>query len=192
MTDLVTLEEFKEYKGLRNPENDGKLQVLVSSVSTLIENYCNRTFVTYVSEDFTEWFDSNCVEVRVSMFPLISVTSVNVSSDGGVTQTLLVEDTDYFVDIRNDRIMSSNYKVPFNSSYTTPYRSLEVSYRAGYAILPADLKLAIFDTIDYYNENKGLPGQSLAGASIENALPYIANSFPANIRRVLDLYRYSA
>lgn len=191
MTDLVTLEEFKEYKGLRSPESDGKLQLLVSSVSSLIENYCNRVFTTYVDADYTEWFDSNCCEVITSMFPLISVTSVKISSDGGVTQTTLTVNENYFVDIKNDRILTTYSGVPFNSYYTTPYRSLEIAYRAGYSILPADLKLAVFDLIDYYKEEKSIPSMSLGGAVKENDLPYIANSFPPQIRRVLDLYRYS-
>jgi len=193
MADLVTLEEFKEYKGLKNPTDDGKNQLLVSFVSSLIENYCNRKFKDYVLSDFTEWFDSKTDVVTLSGFPLISVTSVNISSDGGVTQTLLSASSpiDYFVDIENGQVRTTVSGITFNSNYNTPYRSLEISYKYGYSDIPSDLKLAVFDTIDYYRDNKNVPSMNLAGASIDNPQPYIANSFPPHIRRILDLYRYS-
>lgn len=188
MADLVTVEDFKQYKGIKSNDEDGKLQMLVTSISKLVENYCNRTFANTAH---VEYFDSKTNEVILSNFPLISVTSVNISSDGGKTQTALVLDTDYFVDIQNDKVLTVDGSV-FNSYYTIPYRSLEISYNAGYTTLPEDLKLAIFDIIDYYRKEKSLPTQALGGATIDNALPYLANSFPPQIRRVLDLYRYSA
>ena len=47
------------------------------------------------------------------------------------------------------------------------------------------------DIVAYIEDNQEKPTQNLLGATIDNPLPYIANSFPPHIRRVLDLYRYS-
>ena len=75
--------------------------------------------------------------------------------------------------------------------YNTPYRSLEINYFAGYSELPADLKLVVLDIVSYIEAGEEKPTQNLMAASIDNPAPYVANSFPPHIRRVLDLYRYS-
>lgn len=198
MADLIELNEYKEYKKIASTTRDGKIQSLITQVSALIENYCARKFFDYASSPgITEWFDSNTEIVYLKQFPLIQVNSVYTSTDGGLTQTLLVENDvnggGYFVDLENGtvRTQKTGTKFKSNSYYTTPYRSLEINYNAGYIQLPADLKLAIFDTIAYYEDQENKPTQTLMGGTIENPLPYTANSFPPHIRRILDLYRYS-
>ena len=114
-----------------------------------------------------------------------------------MNQTQLTEnDPDYagyYVDLENGTVMTQKTGLKFRGSeyYDVPYRSLEINYFAGYDALPADLKLAILDLIAYYEDQENKPTQTLMGGTIENALPYAANSFPPHIRRVLDLYRYS-
>jgi len=196
MADLITLEQYKEYRSINSTANDGKFQSLISQVSALIEHYCNRDFTTYVGTDKVEWFDALTESVNLTLFPLISVTSVKTSIDGGITQvTLTVNDPSgagYFVDVEVGEIRTQKMGYKFLTSYNTPYRSLEVAYKAGYTVLPKDLELAVLDLVVYYQEQQSKPSQSLMSASIENPLPYLANSFPPHIRRVLDLYRYSS
>lgn len=194
MTELVTLEEYKQYKDIRNPEHEGRLQVLVVQVSALIENYCNRKFLEYYNSPYrTEWFNGNTNSVTLTEFPVREVFSVMTSSDGGVTQIALVENTDYFVDLEHDKVITSKSSDKFISDYNTPFRSLEINYQAGYSTtnLPKDLKLAVFDLIEYYNDEQKHPSKSLLGATIDNPLPTISSQFPPHIKRILDLYRLS-
>lgn len=201
MTDLVTLAEYKEYKNITSSTRDGKFQTIITYASALIENYCARSFIDYASSPgVTEWFDSNTEIVYLKHFPLIQVNSVNISTDGGMTQTALTQDdpdfAGFFVDLDAGTVRTQKIGNRFQASsyYNTPYRSLEINYFAGYSdtdSLPADLKMAILDTISYIETNEEKPTQTLLGATLDNPLPYIANSFPPHIRRVLDLYRYS-
>jgi len=198
MTDLINLDCYKEYKSIKSTDRDGKIQTLISQVSALIEQYCNRKFIEYsASPGVTEWFDANQTEVDLTHFPVIAVNGVMTSADGGITQTALTEaSTDYdgyYVDTINCRIIQQKGLV-FLTTYDVPFRSLEVTYTAGYTedTFPKDLELAVLDTVVYYEDNENKPTQSLLGATIDNPLPYAANSFPAHIRRILDLYRYSA
>jgi hypothetical protein len=201
MTDLVTLAEYKEFKNINSATRDGKFQTIITYASSLIENYCARKFVDYASSPgVTEWFDSNTEIVYLKHFPLIQVNSVNISTDGGITQTALTQDdpdfAGFFVDLEEGtvRTQKTGDRFQTSSNYNTPYRSLEVNYFAGYSDvdnMPGDLKMAILDTISYIDSNEEKPSQALLGATIDNPLPYIANSFPPHIRRVLDLYRYS-
>ena len=199
MTDLITLAEYKEYKGISNPDRDGKFQILITRASALIETYCNRKFIEYsaVADARIEWFDGITNKVELTEFPVISVETVYTSPDGGMTQTLLTEGasglTGYFVDLEAGEVFMQLGVNNFIDSYNIPYRSLEITYTAGYTEenLPEDLKLAVMDLVEYYEDEQRNPAKSLLGATIDNPQPYLANSFPPHIRRVLDLYRYS-
>ena len=198
MADLIELDEYKEYKQINSTSRDGKIPTLITQVSALVENYCNRKFFDYASSPgVTEWFDSDCEKVTLSHFPLIGVNSVNTSIDGGITQEAMTESDPngggYFVDLQNDEVRTQKTGTKFlaKGNYNTPYRSLEINYYAGYTSLPEDLKLAIMDIVAYYEDQENKPTQTLLGGTIENPLPYLANSFPPHIRRILDLYRYS-
>ena len=83
MTDLITLAEYKEYKGISNPDRDGKFQILITRASALIETYCNRKFIEYsaVADARIEWFDGITNKVELTEFPVISVETVYTSPD---------------------------------------------------------------------------------------------------------------
>jgi hypothetical protein len=198
MTDLISLDCYKAYKDIKSTGRDGKLQNLITQVSALIENYCNRKFIDYSSSPgITEWFDAKTSEVDLTHFPVIAVAGVTTSVDGGITQLALTEASSnydgYYIDLQNCRILEQK-GLNFLDSYDIPYRSLEITYTAGYSQdgIPEDLKLAVQDLVHYYEENESKPTQTLLGGTRDNPLPYTANSFPAHIRRILDLYRYSA
>ena len=142
-----------------------------------------------------EWFDGKTNMVYLSEFPIIAVISVKTSTDGGINQTVLTEAAStkdgYFVDMGSCTISTQQSSYPFVTSYDTPFRSLEVEYTAGYLQddIPADLELCVLDLVHYYEMDESTPTKSLFGATIDNPQPYIANSFPPHIRRILDLYR---
>lgn len=199
MTDLISLDDYKEYKNINSTARDGYYQTIITAVSALIENYCNRKFLDHaVSGSYVvEWFDGKTSKVYLKEFPVIEVVSVAISSDGGVTQEVLTEGasdlTGYFVDLEEGSVFTQLSCKKFITSYNIEYRSLEITYRAGYEDLdnlPADLKLCVLDLVHYYVKDEKEPTKSLLGATIDNPLPYVANSFPPHIRRVLDLYRY--
>lgn len=199
MADLIRLADYKEYKNINSTSRDGKIQSIISSVSALIENYCARKFVDYsdISTPKVEWHDAKTNCVTLKEFPVISVISVKTSEDGGVTQTTLTEaspdKTGYFVDLDNGTVFTQVSTEKFLYSYDVAYKSLEVTYTAGYTLdtVPEDLQLCVLDLVHYYENDENAPSKSLLGATIDNPQPYIANSFPPHIRRILDLYRYS-
>jgi hypothetical protein len=193
MAQLITLTEYRDYKGMKSTDKDEQILGIIIQISELVETYCDRKFKDYVDEDKTEWFDGKTNVVYVSEFPLLSITSVNVSTDGGVTQTLLTEaDPDkegYFVDLEENRIVTQISTQNFMDFYDTPYRSLEIAYKAGYTEIPEDLKLAIFNLVDYYRDQEYTINKNLLGGTIENPIATPPISFPSHIRRVFDLYR---
>ena len=198
MSDLISLDCYKEAKDIKSTTRDGKLQSQITRVTALIESYCNRKFTYYYTTPKVEWFDGKVSAVNLTEFPVNSVVSVTTSSDGGVTQEAVADanaspyEGGYFADLENGRVFTSDGS-NFIDTYNIPYRSLEITYTAGYDTdnIPEDLKQCAIDMVHYYEKEEGVPSKSLLGATIDNPLPYLANSFPPDIRRVLDLYRYS-
>ena len=193
MADLVTLDEYKEHIGITSPTEDGKTEATIGRVSALVETYTSRNFLDFVTTDFVEFFDAKSTEVLLNE-PLISVTSVKKSSDGGITQTDLVEDSvdldGYFVDLVNSKVTTQLTRLQFINTYNHVHKSLEVTYKYGYTSFPEDLKLAVFDLITFYANDEKLAGMTSGSDSISNPGPYLGIMWPAHIKRVLDLYRY--
>ena len=198
MTDLISLDCYKENKLITSSTKDGKIQALIIQVTALIENYCNRLFTAYSTNPKIEWHDAKTNKVWLEAFPIILVTSVKTSVDGGITQVTLEEGDSagagYFVDTEEGTVFTQQSIDKFLNSYNVPYRSLEIEYTAGYTedTLPEDLKLCTIDLVYYYDAGENIVSKSMLGATIDNPLPYTANSFPPAIRRVLDLYRFSS
>jgi len=199
MTELIDLDCYKDYKGVTSTTRDGKIQSLITQISALIESYCNRKFVEHSTTDTAkvEWFDGKTNLVYLDEFPVISIVSVTTSGNGGVTQTAMTEGasdkTGFFADLEEGTVFTQISVNDFITDYDVSYRSLEITYKAGYTkdTLPEDLKLVAMDLVAYYENSENKPTQALFGATIDNPQPYAANSFPPHIRRILDLYRYS-
>jgi hypothetical protein len=70
--------------------------------------------------------------------------------------------------------------------------AVKVTYNAGYSATPKDLKLALFDLVNYYLRDEHKERRSIAGATLQNqGTSGLTSStdFPDHIKRVLDLYR---
>lgn len=181
MADLITLAEYKTYKGINSSQHDTRISDIITKVSALIKNYCNRTFVDYASIDKVEYFryipeDGNLL---LSEFPLISVSYVLTSSDGGVTQTDMDEDDDYFVDTQEDMLVFPT--VPS----TEGFKAFEVKYKGGYTTLPEDLKLCTINMVDYFRDEEFTSKKQ----SMNTIIEYSSAKLPYHMKRTLDLYR---
>jgi len=180
MTDLVTLEEYKTYASIRSEEQDERLTQLIETVSSLIKAYCGRTFIDFYDEADTMIFNGEYPQLFVREYPIRDVLSFEYSPDYGVTYTPLTEGTDFVIDYALDVVFV--IIMPSVASVN----GLKLQYRGGYETLPADLKLAVFDTIMYYAKSENNPKKVNGFVSIEYVL---SADFPAHIKRVLDLYR---
>jgi hypothetical protein len=199
MADLVSLQEYKAYKGITSDTEDDATVLIIEGVSELVRTYCDRSFTGYVTTDKVEHFDARVSEVLLSEVPLLSVTSVTTSIDGGINQVTLTEASanadGYFVYTEQGKIITQVEDQNFLTTVGTPFRSLEVTYKAGFtdgggsARIPEDLKLAVLDMVAYYINGEKTPSRSLSGANVDNVAPLIHNGFPPHIVRVLQLYR---
>lgn len=194
MTNLITIDEYKTYKGVNSEDYDSIISLLIGSVSTFIKEYTARTLIDYSLQDKVEYFDALTYDKYLPKeFPILSVTEVATSVDGGVTWAVLVESTDYFVSKESeggDDSIISNTGLDGFLSGTIEFKSGRLTYKGGYIETPRDIKLAAMDLVHYYRNEEHTLSKSMGGASVENPINIVmGNQLPLHIKRVLDLYR---
>ena len=190
MADLVTLQDYKDYKGITTTDQDVAYEALITQVSTLVKTYCDRTFVDNYSVDKIESYDGfDNSSIFLSEFPVVSITSVTTSTDGGVTVTPF---TDYYVDNDTGELTTGNGTMFIQNAYNSiPFKSLTITYMGGFLTIPDDLKLVVLDIVYYYHSSSFNPNKRLQSASVDTVSfsKLGDSSYPPHIKRVLDMYR---
>ena len=195
MADLITVVQYKDAEGLRGEKDDDRLNVLVPQVSDLVKKYCGISFVDFYSTDKVETFsvdDNYTTTIIVSESPLVEVSKVEErASYSGSYVELTTGNYEYYVDLESDAIIRTNSQgKPI--AYKQGVGAVKITYKAGYSETPDDLKLALFDLVNYYIKDEHKERRTLVGATINNqgtAGLRQSTDFPDHIKRVLDLYR---
>lgn len=186
--DLITLDDFKQAKGLTNSNDDTRLSLIISSVSQLVKTYCGNSFVDYVSSDKVEYFtiEHDYSKIMPTEISLISVTSVSEREDPSSSYKTLVENEDYVISFSTDTVWR------LKEFWKKGIESVKIEYKAGYSTIPLDLKLAVIDLVMYYFKEEYTPSRSMSGSSMELKTTSSLDDnigFPDHIKRVLDLYK---
>jgi hypothetical protein len=188
MADLVTVNQYKTYRGITGDTEDTRLNVLIPALSELVKGYCGRSLIDNYSTEKTEYFTIKYPQdvVFLSEFPLNTITSVKESSS-------YLEDSDYTTltasQYEYDTNLDALYRVEegVRKDFPIGINSVEVIYTAGYETTPQDLRLAVFDLITYYLNDEHKPELNHASFTIRRADPEA--NFPEHIKRVLDRYK---
>ena len=194
MADLFTLNDYKTYKGIEHFKDDNKISALVSPVSELAKTYCGTSFVDFYSSAKTATFDildSQTTEIFLTESPLNSVTSVRERKSITETYTTLTNNEEYYIDNEHDRIFRIEGEIS-PKAFAKGFASISVVYTAGYSSTPQDLRLALYDLVNYYLKEEYKGRKSLAGAAIQNETATSIRDdigFPDHIKRILDMYR---
>jgi hypothetical protein len=183
--DLVTLQEYKSYAGISSTTQDASINSLIPKVSELVKSICRRTFVDYVTDEKVEIFRGG-VHLSLAEYPVINIESVEYSANYGADYILLTKFVDWVLEDEASNIVpTANLGV-----FPQGVNAYRVTYTAGFAEIPADLKLAVFDLISYYLKNDAAVHNSRLPTGNTVQIQYImSTALPSNIQRVLDLYK---
>lgn len=179
---LITLAQYKAYAGISSTTQDAKINLLIPRISQFVKTYCKRTFVDYVYDNKVEVFNGDSTSLILEETPIISVVSVEYSTDFGQSYTALTKFVDWVPD--------GDYIKPVNA-VSFPYVLLgyRVTYKSGFEDLPEDLLQAVTDLITYYLKNDGSVSSTKFSNTTSMQIEYISDaSLPAYIRRILDYY----
>ncbi len=191
--DLLTLEEYKAYKGINGFSEDHKITPLLASVSQFIKTYCGRSFVDYYATNIEETFNISWASSFVTLketpvVELISVQERESIADAYVTLT----SSEFYLDPYLDVV----YRINTNGNGYTNFKqgpgSVKVTYKAGYQDCPEDLKLAAADLVNYHIKEDYKTSRSIGTTSMQGPLAkgiIGGAALPDHIKRVLDLYR---
>ncbi len=181
---LVTRAEYKAYMGLSSPNDDTKIDILITKVSQLVKTICRRSFVDYVNDPKLEYPEGGASILSLEEYPILSVSSVEYSANYGNTYSELVEYTDYAV-VKGMGVIKSLSSAGFSDSVN----AYKVTYTAGFEELPEDLKLAVLDLITYYLKNDAAIHSSKAPGTNTVQIEYVTTTnLPSHIKRILDQY----
>lgn len=181
---LITKAEYKTYAGISSTNQDAEIDLLIPKVSELVKSYCRRSFIDYVGNPKIETFNGGTNKYYLKESPLLTLLTVEYSSDYGQNYVPLDEFVDFVADITDSSIVSLK---PNGFSYAI--NGYAVTYTAGYQTIPEDLKLAVMDLITYYRRNDGSVHSTKAPGTNSVQIEYISTTnLPAHIKRVLDLY----
>jgi len=191
MANLITLAEYKEAEGIASPKEDLRLASLIPAVSQLVKTYCGNSLIDFYSTNKVETFnmDWSTHVIQLTESPVNAIVSVE-KRDSVTDSYTTVASTEYYLDTSTDSVLyvtGSTYK-----NWPRGAGSVKITYTAGYASCPVDLKLAIFDLVTYYLRDEHKERRTLGGASIQNqGSTSLRDSvaFPDHIKRVLDLYK---
>ena len=194
MSNLITLADYKDAEGIQSPKDDLRINSLIPSISQLVKTYCGNSIVDFYNsnkvEDFDIYWETFAVQLTES--PIVDVVSVQErgSYDEAYT-TLTTGAHEYYLDTRTDSIIRTNSSGG-RINWKHGVGAVKVTYKAGYASTPEDLKLAVSDLITYYLKDEHKERRTLGGASIQNQSSTTQRNnvaFPDHIKRVLDLYK---
>ncbi len=191
MTDLITLDEYKEAQSISSATNDVRTEALIDSVSQLVKTYCGNSIVDYyttpkVEVQTVEWATSL---IQLDQSPINSIVTVEERADMGSSYVTL-DSTEYYLDTSTDIVIRSNGTT--QAYWATGPGSVRVTYTAGYEYTPADLRLAVIDLVTYYLKDEHKQHLSLGSAAMGNQGSSSQDKnvgFPDHIKRVLDFYK---
>jgi hypothetical protein len=189
MANLITLAEYKAYAGIKSTEQDDKINALITSVSSFVKMYCNRSFIDYFATPKVEYYGQGYDLIYLSEQPIVQDTAgnpqltVEVKAYVGDTYTTASSDIDYIYDYEIEALRSL-----YSDGFPAFPNAIKVTYQGGFDQTPEDLKLGIFDLITYYMKGESTPRKSINSNQI--SVEYVKSSdLPAHIKRVFDLYR---
>jgi hypothetical protein len=162
-------------------------------VSQLVKTYCGRSFIDYYDTDKVEYFtlDYTTHVIQVNEGPILSVTLVEERSSYQAGYNALSDGSfEYYVDAYTDSI----YRTSGSgfAYWAQGPGSVKVTYKGGYSEIPADLKLAVVDLINYYFKEEYKKNRTIGGSTMANeptSTQWRNVGFPDHIKRVLDLYK---
>jgi hypothetical protein len=191
MTNLITLQEYKDSLGITSPKDDYKTDGIIESVSQLVKTYCGNSFVDFYTVPKVEVFDFpwNLDCIFLTEGPIVGITSVEERVNISDSFTTLTEDSDYYIKEETDSI----YRIGtggIKKNWALGPRTVRITYTAGYEFCPYDLRLAVLDLVTYYLKDEHKERRTLSSASVQNASASNSSvAFPDHIKRVLDLYK---
>jgi hypothetical protein len=176
---LATIDDVKTYLDVKGNGDDELLTNLLASAATIIAQFLNRDPMSQVYNDVYDG-SGNRRQV-VSFWPITAVSSVSID---GVAQVAAPS-------VTANGFRFDKFSVLLNFGvFCEGIQNVAISYTAGYALAPDDLKQACVDiTSEIYRRRSrvGLTTQAMAGGG--GSTSYSVKDLPDHVKIVLNSYK---
>lgn len=160
----ISLSLAKEWLEISHSSQDNALAIVLDMLDEWIEEYCG---IKLAAASRQEDLDGSDYELRPTMLPLNSVTSV---SDLKSTST-----TQYWRQVGDHILRKTSSGLPLDSRWPGGPARFRVAYNGGYSSVPATLKTAMLQLLHRaYNERGGLA--SFASSGVQSNWQAITDS----------------
>lgn len=174
LADLTTLDDFKAYAKVNATTDDALLRSMITAYSAAARSFMNRD-ITTASYSITR--DGRGTQMLLlPQFPITAVSSVIVDGMPISAQTAFGLPGYRFTDTA---IILDGFR------FTRGFGNVQVSFTAGYAVVPADIAEAVNEWVALrYKERDriGHVSKSLEGQTVA----FITKDMPDSVRRALN------
>jgi hypothetical protein len=175
--DLTTLPAVKQWLGLTSTSDDALLTRMISAYSQHLQQWISRDLL---SASYVEYYDGNGGNRLIT--PNYPVTAVSAVYVDGVSIPAASGVTGAGYRFSPDGIILNGY------SFTRGMSNVQISYTAGFAVVPPEIEQATIDLIgNHYREKDriGISSKNLSGETIS----FIVKPFPDWVKDILLQYR---
>jgi hypothetical protein len=186
---LVTLEDYKTYKKITKTDADTELQYIIDSVNVLVRTFVGHSIIDYYTTPHVETFNvqQGQASLQLNEWPIKAVVSVQTREDYDKAYVTM-DPVEYYVDPDVDCI----YIHGKSAYWPEGFGAVKVTYTAGYATVPLDLRIACLDLIHMYVKEEYKEKRTIGSTSIDNSSSKgssLVSEWPVHIIRILDMYR---
>src|SRR5260370_465763 len=180
--DLCTVNDLAAWLPNYNHNDDTNLQNLITYGSLQVLTYLNRPpILASAIGALTETYDGNNSDrLLPRFFPLISVTSVSVDNVA-ITQSTLCTLSGFVWDSR--RIMLRGF------TFLRGIQNVQVSYTAGYSIVPLDLKQSAIEAFALAYRHRTHIGDKSNSMGGQVTMAFDMSEIPPRSLAVFNQYR---
>jgi hypothetical protein len=169
---IITLEEYKDYSSIKTPNNDPKLESLITFANTFIENYCSISCVPKILSGI-KVTSHDGIDFLLPEMPASSVESVTIKG-------IVLGTEEYIVNLDVGYVEAV-------ISFPTERNAILLDYTTGLVEAPADLKVSAFELVTYFSKgNFSLTRTSSTGESSTSPNPVLV---PPHIKLMLDMHK---
>lgn len=156
---VVSLSEVKEALQESSNTYDAELNGFINRASAIIENYCQRKFISQVYTN-EEYGGDGTYRLNLRNFPVTTLSSLqwNTSSDFANPDWETIDTSDYDLERVNQRDAGIIFLA---SGFVKGINNYRVTYTAGYALadMPHDIRAAAIELVAYsFRKRKATPG----------------------------------
>jgi len=167
---VVTLEEAKQHLRVDGDDEDASIVGLVAAASAQIDGpdgWLGRSVGEQVLEVGLDGFVYD--PIRLPYAPVLSIESIRYEDAGGEWRTL----DPAVYELRDDLVGTAWSKEwPRTRAYRGCSRTVLIRYRAGYAALPAPIRVAVLMMTAHFYRNRGSDDAALPRAVEMLLQPY--------------------